>query len=66
MDADAETVSLSSTGRDRERTPSARISAILFDLDNTLIETRKADSLTAQKVKLFSLFLLRISDTISL
>lgn len=34
----------------RERTPSARISAILFDLDNTLIETRKADQITCQKV----------------
>ena len=44
---DGETIS---PDRERERTPSARISAILFDLDNTLIETRKADSLTAQKV----------------
>jgi len=32
------------------RTPSSRISAILFDLDNTLIETRKADSITCHKV----------------
>lgn len=35
----------------RERTPGTRISAILFDLDNTLIPTRQADDLTAQKVR---------------
>lgn len=35
---------------DRVRTARSRISAILFDLDNTLIETRKADTITCQKV----------------
>lgn len=35
---------------DRVRTARSRISAILFDLDNTLIETRKADIITCQKI----------------
>ncbi|CAL8092446.1 unnamed protein product [Orchesella dallaii] len=35
---------------DRVRTARSRISAILFDLDNTLIETRKADTITCQKI----------------
>lgn len=35
---------------ERPRTSSSRITAILFDMDNTLIETRKADEITSQKV----------------
>jgi len=46
---DTETIVIPSN-HDRERTPIARISAILFDLDNTLISTRKSDVITTQKV----------------